>query len=177
MLSQEGPKAAIGDVNMDGTDDIYVCGAKGQGGQLYLQKGGRFLKSPQKVFADLADFEDTAALFFDADGDGDRDLVVGSGGNETLPTSPDLPTRLYLNDGKGNFTINTRAFPPNAMNTAVIVTEDYDGDGDLDIFAGSRSVPREYGSSPRSYLYQNDGKGILRRLPKRSRPNSAKWEW
>jgi hypothetical protein len=174
MLSQEGPKAAIGDVNMDGTDDIYVCGAKGQGGQLYLQKGGRFLKSPQKVFADLADFEDTAALFFDADGDGDRDLVVGSGGNETLPTSPDLPTRLYLNDGKGNFTINTRAFPPNAMNTAVIVTEDYDGDGDLDIFAGSRSVPREYGSSPRSYLYQNDGKGNFKEVAKTIAPELSK---
>jgi enediyne biosynthesis protein E4 len=159
MLSQEGPRAAIGDVNGDGTDDVYICGAKGQGGQLYLQKGNRFLNAQQKIFEKLADFEDTAATFFDADGDGDLDLIVGSGGNETLANSPDLPTRLYLNDGKGNFEVNTRAFPPNAMNTAVISPCDYDGDGDLDVFAGSRSVPREYGTSPRSYLYQNDGKG------------------
>ena len=166
LLSQEGPKAAIGDVNGDGKDDVYICGAKGQGGQLYIQLGNSFVKSPQKIFMDLKSFEDTAAEFFDCDNDGDLDLVVGSGGNETLVTSPDLPTRLYLNDGKGNFAINTRALPPNSMNTSVIVPNDYDGDGDLDLFVGSRSVPREYGSSPRSYLYQNDGKGIFREVGK-----------
>lgn len=174
MLSKEGPRAAIGDINGDGTDDIYVCGGKDQGGQLYFQKSGQFVKSPQKAFSDLAGFEDTAALFFDADGDGDSDLVVGSGGNESLVTSPDLPTRLYLNDGKGNFTLNNRALPPNAMNTAVIVAEDYDNDGDIDLFVGSRSVPREYGSSPSSYIYQNDGKGIFKDVAKAIAPELTK---
>ncbi|WP_353723206.1 VCBS repeat-containing protein [Dyadobacter sp. 676] len=174
MLSQEGPKAAIGDVNGDGLDDIYVCGGKGQGGQLYFQKGGRFVKSPQRIFSDLAGFEDTAALFFDADGDGDRDLAVGSGGNESLVSSPDLPTRLYLNDGKGIFTLNNRALPPNAMNTAVIAAEDYDRDGDLDLFVGSRSVPREYGSSPSSYIYQNDGRGNFKDVAKTMAPELVK---
>nr|WP_143828742.1 VCBS repeat-containing protein [Dyadobacter fermentans] len=174
MLSREGPKAAIGDVNGDGLDDIYICGAKGQEGQLYLQKGGLFVPSPQKSFTAHAGFEDTAALFFDADGDGAPDLVVGSGGNEGQATAADLPTRLYLNDGKGNFTFAPTALPPNAMNTAVLVTEDYDGDGDLDLFAGSRSVPREYGSSPASYLYQNDGKGNFRDVTNEIAPEVAK---
>ncbi len=174
MLSHEGPKAAIGDVNGDKLEDIYICGGKGQGGQLYLQKAGGFVKSPQKAFGDLAGFEDTAALFFDADGDGDKDLVVGSGGNESLVTSPDLPTRLYLNDGKGNFTRNDRALPPNAMNTAVIIANDYDRDGDLDLFAGGRSVPREYGSTPSSYLYQNDGQGTFKDVARATMPELSK---
>ncbi|MEO6684820.1 MAG: VCBS repeat-containing protein, partial [Dyadobacter sp.] len=133
LLSQEGPKAAIGDVNKDGKEDVYICGAKGQGGQLYLQTGNTFKKSPQKVFQDLSGFEDTAATFFDCDGDGDLDLVVGSGGNESVPRTQEMPTRLYLNDGKGNFAINTKAMPPNGMNTAVIVANDYDKDGDIDL--------------------------------------------
>ncbi|WP_090148442.1 VCBS repeat-containing protein [Dyadobacter soli] len=174
MLSREGPKAAIGDVNGDGLDDIYVCGAKGQGGQLYLQKGGQFASSSQKAFSDFAGFEDTAALLFDADGDGDLDLVVGSGGNESMAKNADLPTRLYLNDGKGNFTFNSRALPPNAMNTAVIAAEDYDKDGDTDLFVGSRSVPREYGSSPSSYIYENDGKGNFKDVTKAIAPELTK---
>ncbi|MCF2444438.1 VCBS repeat-containing protein [Dyadobacter sp. CY345] len=174
MLSQEGPKAAIGDVNGDGKEDIYICGAKGQGGQLYLQSGTTFKKSDQKVFHDLAGFEDTAVSVFDCDQDGDLDLIVGSGGNESAPRTQELPTRLYLNDGKGNFSINTRALPPNGMNTAVIVTYDYDNDADLDIFVGSRSVPREYGITPTSYLYQNDGKGIFKEVGKSIAPDLAK---
>ncbi len=174
LLSQEGPKAAIGDVNGDGKEDIYFCGGKGQGGQLYLQKGNTFVKSVQKIFTDLSSFEDTAARFFDCDGDGDLDLIVGSGGNETAANTAELPTRLYLNDGKGNFAINTRALPPNAMNTSVIAPYDYDGDGDLDIFVGSRNVPKEYGSSPKSYIYQNDGKGVFKEVGKIIAPQLGK---
>ncbi|GAA4400319.1 VCBS repeat-containing protein [Nibrella viscosa] len=158
-LSSEGPKAAVGDVNGDGKDDIYIGGAKGQAGILYLQTGSGFRQSPQAIFEALRLFEDTAAEFFDADGDGDLDLYVGSGGNEFLPGSRELMDRLYVNDGKGQFTLNSRALPPNTMNTAVVRPYDYDKDGDLDLFVGSRSYPGQYGAPPPSYLYQNDGTG------------------
>ncbi|MDR6561106.1 MULTISPECIES: FG-GAP-like repeat-containing protein [unclassified Arcicella] len=159
LLSKEGPKAAIGDVNGDGLEDVYICGAKDQAGQLYLQTAAGFKKSPQKVFNDFAYFEETAVLFFDADKDGDLDLYVGSGGNEVHFGERELIDKLYVNDGKGNFTFNSRAIPQNTTNTAVIAPYDFDGDGDLDLFVGSRSYPMEYGKNPPSFFYENDGKG------------------
>ena len=158
-LSSEGPKAAIGDVNGDGRQDVYIGGAKGQGGQLYLQTGAGFTKSNQPIFSDLKGFEDTATLFFDADKDGDLDLFVGSGGNEVETRSRELLNRLYVNDGRGTFTFSSRALPPTTMNTSVAVASDYDADGDLDLFVGSRSYPKEYGVSPASFIYQNNGTG------------------
>ncbi len=169
ILSHEGPALASADVNGDGLTDVYIGGAKNQPGQLYLQEPtGNFRKQPQKIFSDYADFEDVAALFFDADADGDPDLFIGAGGNNVEPASRALQHRLYLNDGKGNFQIDLKAFPNNDMNIAVCVANDYDGDGDLDLFVGSRSVPFNYGITPRSYLYNNDGKGHFTDVTERS---------
>jgi len=172
-LSSEGPKAAIGDVNGDGRQDVYIGGAKGQAGQLYLQTAVGFTKSDQPVFKELSDFEDTAAQFFDADKDGDLDLFVGSGGNESPVGSRELMNRLYINDGKGKFDLNSRALPPTAMNTSLAIPYDYDGDGDLDLFVGSRSYPKEYGVSPASFLYQNNGAGEFTDVTKRIAPDFA----
>ncbi len=163
MLSREGPGVAKGDVNGDGMEDVYIGGGKGQGGQLYMQTATGFIKKEQQVFKMYVDFEDVASLFFDADKDGDLDLFVGAGGNNVQPgSSRELQHRLYINDGKGEFTIDTKAFPRNEMNISVAVNYDYDGDGDEDLFVGSRSVPYHYGETPQSYVYNNDGKGILR---------------
>lgn len=156
-LSKEGPRAAVGDVNNDGADDIYICGAANQAGQLYLQVNGSFQKSEQKIFEDFKYFEDTEAVFFDADKDGDFDLYVGAGGNELDPNQRGLNDRLYANDGKGNFSLATNALPPNGMNTSVVVPIDFDKDGDWDLFVGSRSLPKTYGLSPVSYIFENLG--------------------
>ena len=160
QLSKEGPHAAKGDVNGDGLEDIYIGGAKGQAGQLYLQTAdGKFIKKEEAIFKQYADFEDVAVLFFDADKDGDLDLFIGAGGNNVQPNSREIQQRLYLNDGKGNFTIEGSAFSNNSMNISIAISYDFDGDGDEDLFAGGRSVPFNYGVSPQSYLYQNNGHG------------------
>ena len=159
MISREGPQVAKGDVNADGLEDIYIGGARGQPGQLYIQTPIGFVKKEEPIFKEFADFEDVAVVFFDADRDGDLDLFIGSGGNNFPPNSPQLQQRLYINDGKGNFTIKQDAFPKNNMNISVAVANDFDGDGSIDLFVGSRSIPFSYGVTPGSYLYKNDGKG------------------
>ncbi|WP_337043092.1 VCBS repeat-containing protein [Emticicia sp. 17c] len=158
-VSIEGPKMAVGDVNGDGLDDFYVGGAKYQAGELYLQTPNGFKQSLQPIFKADSIFEDVDALFFDADNDKDLDLYVVSGGNDFYDKMPELLDRLYLNDGKGNFTKSTDALPPMFDNKACVRACDFDKDGDLDLFVGGRVVGYQYGETPNSYLLLNNGKG------------------
>jgi len=173
MLSREGPKAAVADVNKDGLDDIFIGGAKGQPGQLYLQTPNGFIKKSQPAFESDRDFEDVAAVFFDCDNDGDLDLFVGAGGNDLPPRNPLLSHRLYRNDN-GNFKKDTAAFPSNSSNISVAIPMDYDNDGDLDLFVGGRSISYNYGATPASYIYENDGTGKFTDVTAKLNPEIAK---
>ena len=176
MLSREGPKAAVGDVNGDGLPDVFIGGTKGHPGQIYLQTpDGRFIKKDEPIFNQFSDFEDAAVLLFDADGDGDLDLFVGPGGNSSPPYSRQMQNRLFKNDGKGNFTLDADAFPPTTtgVNTAVAIAYDFNHDGHPDLFVGGRSVPREYGSTPSSCLFVNDGKGHFTDIAPKTNPDIA----
>jgi len=165
ILSQEGPKAASADLNGDGLADLFIGGANNKGSQIYLQSSkGDFSPKPQASFKAFETYEDVAAVFFDADKDGDMDLLVGSGGNNRLSTRGELNHRLFINDGKANFTHSADAFPVFEYNTGVIVPLDYDLDGDLDVFVGARNTPLKYGVTPSSALYQNNGAGKFKEV-------------
>jgi hypothetical protein len=158
-VSTAGPKLAVGDVNGDGLEDFYVCGAKNQPGKLFIQqRDGTFKSSNDSLFAKDAACEKVDAIFFDADNDGDLDLYVASGGNEYIGKTDALLDRLYINDGHGNFTLS-KTLPPMYGNKSVVCAADFDGDGFQDLFIGGRVNTEFYGSVPTSYLLHNDGHG------------------
>ncbi len=162
LISTEGPKIAVGDVNGDGLEDFFIGGASGDTCKLFIQtKDGHFVRKPQNVFIADSYYESIGAVFFDADGDGDLDLVVASGGNEAKQGSPYLLTRLYINDGKGNFSAAAKGWPAVSINASCVRVGDFDNDGKPDIFIGARDVPGSYGVLPNSVLLKNMGGGIF----------------
>lgn len=163
MYSTEGPALAVGDVNGDGLDDLFIGGAKLQAGALFLRKqSGHFEKSEQVALQQDLIAEDVDAVFFDADGDGDQDLYVVSGGYDYLPQDLALQDRLYFNDGKGVFTRVREALPAMLVSGACVTLADFNADGAMDLFVGGRLIPGAYPETPNSYILLNDGKGHYR---------------
>ena len=161
QMSFSGPCMIKGDVNGDGLEDVYIGGTDGKAGMIYLQqKNHQFLQKPQAAFKADKQSNDVAALFFDANGDGKPDLYVCSGGyGDLLPDDPRLQDRLYLNDGKGNFTKSVNSLPRMLSSKSCVKMNDINGDGFPDLFVGGRVIPGRYPEAPQSYILINDGKG------------------
>jgi enediyne biosynthesis protein E4 len=159
QLSSQGPPLAVGDVNGDGLEDVFIGGAAGVPGKLFVRrKDGSVVESSQgQPWLTDRDYEDWGALFFDANGDGLPDLYVASGGYQLVPGSRRLQDRLYLNKGDGRFVRDSQALPEMPTSTAAVAAGDFTGDGRSDLFVGGRLAPRNYPSPTRSYLLRNDG--------------------
>lgn len=160
MLSTEGPALAVADINHDGLEDVFLGSARDRKSAIFLQtKAGTFVKADDPVIAADSIYENVDAAWADVNHDGNPDLIVASGGNEYFGADEHLTPRIYLNDGKAHFTRLEGAFKDLYLTASCIVPCDFNGDGYPDLFLGGRTVPWSYGSTPQSYLLQNDGKG------------------
>jgi hypothetical protein len=161
MISTEGPRMCKGDVNGDGLEDFYICGAKGQAGALMIQQtDGSFVSVEKELFEEDKISEEVDCALFDADGDKDLDLYVACGGNEFPESSSALSSRLYINNGKGQFVKSNQVLPAGKYESSSCVRpEDYDKDGITELFVGLRLKPFLYGVPVGAYLLENDGKG------------------
>ena len=165
MLSTEGPAMDVADLNGDGLDDVFVGGGKGQPSELFLQKGsGEFNSVNKKLFEEIKEGEVVDAIFFDADRDGDKDLMVIFGGQESFDKTL-LQPRLYINNGAGSFAQkNNNGLDRIYLNASCVKPNDFDLDGDVDLFIGASTMPLLYGMSPLSFLLVNDGNGNFQPL-------------
>lgn len=167
-----GPKIAVGDINGDKLDDLFINGGQNQAAVVYIQtRAGKFIQVPQPAFEADKTSEGTCATFFDVDGDKDLDLLVGSGGEEFLDKR--LLLNLYINNGLGTFMKAeglkradiVSSLQKIYVNASCLVPADVDNDGDMDVFVGGGTVTGRYGVDSDSFILLNDGQGMLTEGP------------
>jgi enediyne biosynthesis protein E4 len=157
MHSRLGPGIAVGDVNGDGRDDIFVGAATGFSGNIFIQNKDNTFAAKQLPAVNFTD--DMGALFFDADGDGDNDLYVACGGSSGARKESVLyKHKLYINDGRGAFMLSADCLPSIITPASGVKAADYDRDGDIDLLVCGRISPGRYPYSPKSFLLRNDSK-------------------
>ncbi|CAM4224392.1 VCBS repeat-containing protein [Zobellia nedashkovskayae] len=155
-MSSFGPTLAVGDLNNDSLEDYFIGGSSGNIGSLFMQTSTGFQKHPSTFLEDHIKSEDSGSLIFDADGDGDNDLYVVSGGYEFSNNSEALQDRLYLNDGQGNFTkANATALPDLKISGSKVYQSDFNGDGKTDLLVLGRQIPKNYPSPATSHILKN----------------------
>jgi hypothetical protein len=160
-ISGNGKAMVAEDFNADGNPDIFIGGGAGVSGRLFFgQKNGQFGIPDSTAFYNSAGSEDSDALSFDANSDGFPDLLVASGGMHQFRLGdPEFQDRLYLNDGKGKFTLSPNSLPNEAFATGSLAVLDFNGDGKSDIFVGARVIPGQYPTSSGARVWIGDGQG------------------
>ena len=165
MYNNEGPNITVADINNDGNPDFYIGGAKGQTGKLFISQPNATYKEISGPFEVDSKSEDTDAIFFDSDNDGDLDLYVCSGGKSFSKFDFSMNDRLYINDGNQNFTYSPNALKFNEpISTSTVSVYDYDQDGDQDIFIGERFKVETYGIPTSGYILENKGNNSFQTL-------------
>lgn len=178
--SRKGPFVSRADINNDGNEEVYIGGSAGNPGVMMTQqKDGSWKQKTIPAFVTDRAFEDGGSVFFDADNDGDKDLFVVSGGSQFEQGSSLYQDRLYINDGRGNFSKSTGRLPVETENGSVVITLDFDGDGDLDLFVGGGVKPGRFPHHDSNLLLENrSGKFIHHTSPAIQQTgivNSAAW--
>lgn len=159
-FSQYGPSISVGDINGDKLEDIFIAGSRGENETWFIQtQNSTFIQNEVAYKSEEKLEEDSSSLLFDADGDGDLDLYITRGSAQYPSGNIFYKDKLLINDGKGNFSDFSDAIPDLSTNSSCVKAADFDNDGDLDLFVGSRVLPFSYPSADRSYIFENQSKG------------------